>query len=120
MQLTQYVFGAKLVQIQELIVRVQHGRAADDRHQNDIGRIVLGLEAVACVTPSLALALARLRRGRRAHRLGGEQRRDVHVVHAGGEREEREYHLPCVRSAEDAVRPEDATDHRAGGGGDGS
>lgn len=111
-KLTQYIFGAKLVQIKELIVRVQDRRAANDRHQNDIGCIVLRFEAVTCVTPALALTLARLWRRRWAHRIGGKQRRDVHIVHAGGEREEGEYNLPCVWRTEDAMRPKDATDHR--------
>lgn len=116
------------MQIEELIVRVQHRRAAHNGHQDHVGRIVLGLEAVARVTPALALARARLRRGvrpcrrwrRRRHRGAGggaEQRGDVHVVHAGGEREEGEYHLPGVRGAEDAVRPEYAADHRQSVGG---
>jgi len=51
--LTQHIFGSQPVEAAELVVAVEDGSAADDGHQDDVGGIVLGLQAIAGLAPSM-------------------------------------------------------------------
>lgn len=100
LQLTQNIFRSKLVEITELVVAIEQSWASNDRHQDNIDRVVLGFKAIAWFSPSMAQRLS-WRHQWITVRAGASF---VNTEHAGSEGDERHDDFPWMWGAELAMR----------------